>query len=281
MTVLQYIDSQTARFKTFVANRIGFIREATKSEQWRYVRSSDNPADQATRGMKVESLKQGETWINGPQFILQPASEWPQRPDTATQDLHSYSEVKTIRANRIIAEEKSDPMNQLLQYYSSWGRLKRAIAWILRVKETLINLKDKRKEFQCFVSQSGIDPARVLVQQHIEKYKSAMQKKTLTLEQLMAAEREIIQHSQGQWFPDEVKALRCNLAIKRHSQLYKLDPSWQDGILRVGGQLEKSAMPQDAKHPAILSKHSRAATLILHDIHENVGHCSAATCCRN
>lgn len=178
MTVLQYIDSETARFKTFVANRIGFIREATKSEQWRYIRSSDNPADQATRGMKVESLMQGETWINGPQFLLQPASEWPQRGDTANQDLQSDSEVKTIRANRIIAEEKSDPMNQLLQYYSSWGRLKRAIAWILQVKETLINLKDKRKEFQCFVSQSEIDPAkqRVLVQQHIEKYKSAMQK---------------------------------------------------------------------------------------------------------
>lgn len=89
----------------------------------------------------------------------------------------------------------------------------------------------------------------------------------------MAAEREIIQHSKGQWFPDEVKALRCNLAIKRHSQLYKLDPSLQDGILRVGGWLEKSAVPQDAKHPAILSKHSRAATLILHDIYEKIGHC--------
>ncbi|KAI3356203.1 hypothetical protein L3Q82_017185 [Scortum barcoo] len=122
MTV-RYINSKTARFKTFVANRIALIQEATKSEQWKYVRTSDNPADQATRGMKVESLMQGETWINGPQFLLQPESEWPQRPDDATQDLQNDSEVKNITANRITAEEKSDPMNQLIQYYSSWGQI--------------------------------------------------------------------------------------------------------------------------------------------------------------
>lgn len=115
------------------------------------------------------------------------------------------------------------------------------------------HLKGKRKEFQCF-SQSEIGPARqrVFLQQHMEKCKSAMQKKTLTLEQLMVAERQIIQHSQDQWFPEEVKALRCNLIIKRNSQLYKLDPSLQDGLMTVGGRLEKSAMPKDAK-PVFLS----------------------------
>ncbi|TWW61438.1 hypothetical protein D4764_04G0000850 [Takifugu flavidus] len=44
-TVLKYIDSETARYKTFVANRITLIREATKPSQWRYVRTSQNPAD--------------------------------------------------------------------------------------------------------------------------------------------------------------------------------------------------------------------------------------------
>ncbi|TWW61445.1 hypothetical protein D4764_04G0000920 [Takifugu flavidus] len=33
-TVLKYIDSETARYKTFVANRITLIREATKPSQW-------------------------------------------------------------------------------------------------------------------------------------------------------------------------------------------------------------------------------------------------------
>ncbi len=86
------------------------------------------------------------------------------------------------------------------------------------------------------------------------KYKSAMEKERLTLRELMTAETQIIRYSQNKLFPEEMKALCCNLCIKRNSQLYKLDPTLQDGILRVGGRLEKSGMPEYAKHPVIFSK---------------------------
>lgn len=71
-TVLRYIDNKTAHYKQ--ANRITLIQEATEPAEWRYVRTSQNPADQATRGTKVKSMLQGETSINGPQFLLQPES---------------------------------------------------------------------------------------------------------------------------------------------------------------------------------------------------------------
>lgn len=58
MMVLKYIDNETARYKTFVANRITLIREATTPSQWRYVRTLQNPADKATRGLKAKSLMQ-------------------------------------------------------------------------------------------------------------------------------------------------------------------------------------------------------------------------------
>lgn len=85
--VLKYIDSETARYKTFVANRITLIREATKPLQWRYVRTSQNLVDKATRGLKAKSLMQDKDCINGPQFLLQPESEWPQRPENTNQNL--------------------------------------------------------------------------------------------------------------------------------------------------------------------------------------------------
>jgi len=44
-TVLKYIVNDALRFKTFVANRVSFIREATTSSQWKYVNTSQNPAD--------------------------------------------------------------------------------------------------------------------------------------------------------------------------------------------------------------------------------------------
>lgn len=274
-TVLRYIHNETAHFKTFVANRITLIREATKPQQWRYIRTSENPADQATRGMKAKSLIQGETWIKGPQFLLQPESEWPERLDTVTQSLQNDPEVKNITVNIISTEEKSDPVNKLLQHYSSWYRLKRAVAWLLRVKRTLIHLKEKRKELQHSIRQTETDPDKqeVFVQKSMDNYRSVMEKKTLTLDELMDAETKIIRHSQNQWFHEEVKALQNKLPVKRNSQLYKLDPVLHEDILRVGGRLSSSAMPHDAKHPAILSKNSRVATLILQHVHRKIGHC--------
>lgn len=136
-------------------------------------------------------------------------------------------------------------------------------------------LKDKRKEIHNSISDLERDPEKqmILSQQHMGKYASAMERKTLTQEQLMTAEATIIRYSQGQCFPEEVKALRGKLPVKRNSQMYKLDHILQDGIMRVGGRLDRSLISEDAKHPVILSKQSRVAILIIRDVHEKIGHC--------
>ncbi|KAI2644915.1 hypothetical protein H4Q32_024954 [Labeo rohita] len=113
-TVLKYIDSETARFKTFVANRISLIREATKPSQWKYVRTNENPADQANRGLKVKSLAQGGTWISGPDFLLH-EKDWPEQPVQRKESLDNDPEVKnTVVVNTVKVEENVEPMNQLI-----------------------------------------------------------------------------------------------------------------------------------------------------------------------
>lgn len=52
--VLKYIENDAARYKSFMANRVSFIKEATKPLQWKYVNSAINPADQASRGLSAE-----------------------------------------------------------------------------------------------------------------------------------------------------------------------------------------------------------------------------------
>ncbi|TWW54610.1 hypothetical protein D4764_0264710 [Takifugu flavidus] len=123
-------------------------------------------------------------------------------------------------------------------------------------------------------SQSEKDPEKqkVIVQQNMEKYRSTMERRSVTFEQLMTAEAEIIRYSQSQCFPEEIRALCSNKPVKKSSQLYRLDPMLQDGFLRVGGRLNRAAMPAETKHPVILSKHSRVAILILNEIHEKIGH---------
>ena len=56
------------------------------------------------------------------------------------------------------------------------------------------------------------------------------------------------------------------------SNIFELDPVLDEGVLRVGGRLSKSAMPDVAKRPMILPKDHHICTLLLRHIHENFGH---------
>ena len=82
------------------------------------------------------------------------------------------------------------------------------------------------------------------------------------------AELEIIRFSRQQKFSALCKGDR----LKKGSHVCKLNPILQDGILRVGGQLHKSAMPEEVKHPAILHKNLHVTDLILREIHQSLGH---------
>ncbi|XP_064625908.1 uncharacterized protein LOC135486743 [Lineus longissimus] len=56
MLVLRNIQSTDRRFHTFVANRVAAIQSETMPSQWRYVNTSDNPADDTSRGLSAGEL---------------------------------------------------------------------------------------------------------------------------------------------------------------------------------------------------------------------------------
>ena len=67
-----------------------------------------------------------------------------------------------------------------------------------------------------------------------------------------------------QSFPDEIASLKSETRnVKRQSPIFKLVPKLDNGILRVGGRLSKLAMPEEAKHPVILTKNHHVSRLIL------------------
>ncbi|XP_076839331.1 uncharacterized protein LOC143484479 [Brachyhypopomus gauderio] len=274
-TVLRYVFSEAARFKTFVANRISLIREATKQSQWKYVRTDENPADQASRGLKAKSLVQGGTWMSGPKFLPN-ENDWPEQPVLWKESLDEDPEVKnSVTVNTVKVEESTEPMSQLIGYYSDWNKLKRSVAWIVKIKDALWKWKEESKEASRAIDQTEKDTGkrRLELERHMKKFKATSGNKSLTLEDLDTAEAEIIRFSQRQHFGEEIKVLQKGNNLSRSSALFRLNPTLQDGTLRVGGRLNKSAMPENAKHPAILSKHSKVATLILRDIHQRTGHC--------
>lgn len=110
----------------------------------------------------------------------------------------------------IQTHENTDAMSQLAEHFSSWYKLKKATAWLMRLKEILLNLSQKRKEFQQAISQCESNPSKVksLLQQKILKYKKSCEKRALTIEDLSKAESELIRLCQKQKYAEEIKALQ-------------------------------------------------------------------------
>lgn len=75
--VLKYIANDSARFHTYIANRVSFIREHTSTQQWRYVSSKDNLADDASRELSVPVFLESKRWICGSKFLWQPENSGP------------------------------------------------------------------------------------------------------------------------------------------------------------------------------------------------------------
>ncbi|GBP39007.1 hypothetical protein EVAR_89229_1 [Eumeta japonica] len=71
-TVLRWIRSDPRAYKPFVAHRLAELDERSDRNEWRWVNSADNPADDATR-----ADCDLERWLNGPTFLLRNEDAWP------------------------------------------------------------------------------------------------------------------------------------------------------------------------------------------------------------
>ena len=77
--VLNWLDGSPRRFKTYVGNRISTIVLLIPPDKWRHVRSADNPADCASRGVYPSDLLNHSLWWNGPTWLKESPSHWPEK----------------------------------------------------------------------------------------------------------------------------------------------------------------------------------------------------------
>ncbi|XP_006812905.1 uncharacterized protein LOC102809325 [Saccoglossus kowalevskii] len=95
----------------------------------------------------------------------------------------------------------------------------------------------------------------------------------LTVQDLRKAEHSILAYTQRQHFSDDFKALTSDSQrITCGSRLYKLDPVVKDGLIRVGGRLERAVLSESIRHPIVLPKDSPVSHLIIDAVHKSVGH---------
>ncbi|GAA6232368.1 uncharacterized protein LOC120493481, partial [Lates japonicus] len=148
MAVLKYLNSESTRFKTFVANRVSVILEHSQTSQWRYINTTLNPADHVSRRQTVEAFLKNESWLSGPSFLFRSQDQWPKNPDPGMLDIDDPEVKRVTQVHIIQAQEPKHIMDQWMNHYSSWTALKRAVAWFLKLKDLLKELKEKRKELK-------------------------------------------------------------------------------------------------------------------------------------
>ncbi|XP_022791541.1 uncharacterized protein LOC111330843 [Stylophora pistillata] len=148
-----------------------------KQGQWRHVDTCANPADIASRGAKGSELHKLERWLNGPKFLWMEEEKWPEQPSQLPELPLDDTECRKCpgRANVIVRGKNLEP---LLSRFSSWDRLRNAIAWLEPFKKYLVGLLIK-------------DP-------------DSIPKGPLTVSEVIAAESVIIKAVQHEAFPAEL-----------------------------------------------------------------------------
>ena len=115
--VLGYIKNDARRFHVFVANRVQQIRDNSSPDQWKYIETKENPADESSRGLSPRDLIDYQ-WLNGPPFLWQ--RELPNRNDDVNLDISPDDlEVKKVQVFATgVRHERMATISKRLEYLS-------------------------------------------------------------------------------------------------------------------------------------------------------------------
>ena len=76
-------------------------------------------------------------------------------------------------------------------------------------------------------------------------------------EGLAEAEILLCKNDQACYLERDLSRLSKGLPVLRQSSLYRLDPVLENGLIRVGGRLQRADIDYESKHQVILSGKSR------------------------
>ncbi|XP_037929892.1 uncharacterized protein LOC119664680 [Teleopsis dalmanni] len=243
---LHWIKTHPSTLSTFVANRVSEIQEWSTNITWRHVQSQHNPADIVSRGCNVTELV-SSIWQTGPEYLSQDVAKWPIKiAPIITSDQESLETRKT-KAVFIVSEEPSNAILKLVGTQSSYMKLMRIVAYILR----FINRARKcQKEISLILS----------------------------VKELNGAFLKVVEQVQKNAFQDEIYALMKKQLLKPGMQ--KLTPFLHDTncgpnkvtLLRVGGRLLNAPISHDSKFPLLMPKNCHFINIYLRHLHLNNCH---------
>ena len=245
MSTLAYIKNETRRFHIFVGNRVQSILNSSSSNQWHYVPSSQNPADEASRGLDLANVRNDDRWFKGPDFLYSPVIS---NFEMSEISLENDPEVKTQVLSSNV-KPTFTPLLDRLTRFSSWPSAKKALCVCTRYRNILLN---KVRDEKVKVHESYV-----------------------TVEELSHVEYFILKLVQKSFFYEELCSLSADKCVKSNSSISNLNPFLcDDGLIRVGGRLKMSSLSYESKHPVVLpsAKLCHVSFLLIMHFHSKVCH---------
>ena len=137
-TVLGYVHKECGIFKPYEGIRVSEIQSTNsyvedKLVGWAWVSTTDNPADWCTKPRRVHDLAPGGFWQSGPQFLLQPESEWPIKLSYRTDRLEGELVIGKQCHVAVVNVAHPDLLGRIAHRCGSWKRMCRVLGWILRL----------------------------------------------------------------------------------------------------------------------------------------------------
>ncbi|XP_055622774.1 uncharacterized protein LOC129766280 [Toxorhynchites rutilus septentrionalis] len=229
--VLAWIKKDPNQLQTYVRNRVIEIYGLTNDYEWKYVRSENNPADLVSRGCHPESLRRSDMWWNGPPFLQATNYEILETPILQDDEL---PEMRRPTVSNPVVNFEDEP---IFERCGTFSKLQRVLAQVVRFTRLLCMAKEERNKSQY-----------------------------ISVQDMRDAMGYIVRVLQNTALNEEIQCIQRNKLPKR---LANLQPFVDEkGFLRVGGRIQNSKLPYDAKHQLLLPHNHRVTEMLIRQYHE-------------
>ena len=240
--VLFWIRSDARKFQQFVALRIGEILEGSHANEWNWVPTVENVADEATKWKGAPNFNKDARWFCGPGFLYKDENFWPKSEFTSyadTAEFVCHMKQRTFRPSfwQIVPD---------FLRFSKWERLRGCQRFVLKFCKLITKLNPKlNNTIRTYILRNDIQVAEYFL--------------------FMACQEES--------FGEEMETIRNKGHVKSSSCLYKLSPFLDEfGVLRIRGRIDLADVMEDTRRPIILRKGHIITNLIIDFYHRKYHH---------
>lgn len=228
------------------------IQEKTKISEWKWLPSSMNVADLATKDHEL-SHELMNLWKNGPNFLKMNDSQWPKEEILKLdqeENVNFHSGLDKIEFSNIHTTNDDITLPDITRF-SNYHRLIRATAYYLKMLDRLqMKKEEKPKEFK--IDVQDMNRARNLWYRKV---------------QLKA-------------FLPEHQDLKKTGYARTHSRLKTFSPFLHEGVIRMDGRMP-NVLNFEENNPIILPSKHPFTELLIKSHHEANLHVGVSTVVNN